>query len=66
MSKNLPMHYILKSTLARIFLFLELTLQQESHDLHTWLVLFLSSFDNTLFSLAILNSACSAEELVAF
>ena len=46
------MHYILESTFARIFLFLELILQQETHiyinlhNLHTFFLLFLSSFGN--------------------
>ena len=47
------MHYIRESTIARIFLSLQLTLtlQQETHvyinlHLHTLFVLFLSSFDN--------------------
>ena len=31
MTRSLPMHYILESTFARIFLFLELILQQETH-----------------------------------
>ena len=54
MSRNLPMymHYILESTFAHIFLFLELTLQQETYvyiNLHQFayiVLLFLSSFDN--------------------
>ena len=49
------MHYILESTFARIFLFLELTLQQETHiyiNLHQFaqfaciVFAFLSSLDN--------------------
>ena len=46
------MHYILESTFARIFLFLEPTLQQEtdiyinSHNLRILFLLFLSSLDN--------------------
>ena len=31
MTRSLPMHYIPESTFARIFLFLELILQQETH-----------------------------------
>ena len=51
-SRSLHKHYILESTFAHIFLFLELTLQQETHiyinwhNLHTLLLLFLSSLDN--------------------
>ena len=43
------MHYILESTFARIFLFLELILQRETHiynNLHTLFLLFLSLFHN--------------------
>ena len=47
------MHYILESTFARIFLFLELPLQREIHinlhqfaHLHMLLLLLLSSFGN--------------------
>ena len=43
------MHYILQSTFAHIFPFLELTLEQDTHiyiNLHTLFVLFLSTFDN--------------------
>ena len=48
------MHYILESTFARIFLFLELTLQRltfisiyiNSHNLCALFLLFLSSLDN--------------------
>ena len=46
------MHYIFKSTFVCSFLFLELTLQQENQiyinlqNLQTWLLLFLSLFDN--------------------
>ena len=49
------MHYILESTFARIFLFLELILQPETviynnlinlHNLHTLFLLFLSLFHN--------------------
>ena len=49
------MHYILESTFARIFLFLELILQQETpfttiyinlHNLYTLFLLFLSLFHN--------------------
>ena len=49
------MDYILASTFARIFLFLELILQQETHiyiivhNSHTLFLLFLSSFGNNLF-----------------
>ena len=39
------MHYILEPTFARIFIFLELTLQQETHNLQTLHLQFLSSFD---------------------
>ena len=49
MSKSLSMFYIRESTFARIFLFLERTLQHETHiyiNLHTLFLLFLSSFDN--------------------
>ena len=31
MTRSLPMNYILESTFARIFLFLELILRQETH-----------------------------------
>ena len=31
MTRSLPMHYIPDSTFARIFLFLEVILQQETH-----------------------------------
>lgn len=47
MSRNLPTHYILESTLARIFLILDLTLQQGTHlyiDSHALSLLLLSSF----------------------
>ena len=49
------MHYILESTFARIFLFLELILNQETHiytiyinfhNLHTLFLLFFSLFHN--------------------
>ena len=59
------MHYILKSNFARIFRFLELTLQDETFvyiNLHN----FFLRLTRTLFSLAILNSARRPEELVAF
>ena len=56
MSRSLHVHYILESTFARIFLFLEQTLQQETHiyiNLHQLaqfacisFLLFLSSLDN--------------------
>ena len=49
MTRNLAMHCILESTFARIFLFLELTLQKETRiyiNLHTLFLLILSSFDN--------------------
>ena len=51
-SSSLHKHYILESTFAHIFLFLELTLQQKTriyinwHYLHTLFLLFLSSLDN--------------------
>ena len=43
---NFHMHYILESTFARIFLYLELTFQRETHiyiNLHNWHTLFLLS-----------------------
>ena len=49
MTSSLPMHYILESTFARIILFLELILQQETHiynNLHTLFLLFLSLLHN--------------------
>ena len=53
MNRSLSIHYILESTFPRIFLFLEPTLQQETHiytnldNLHTlFFAFFFSSFDN--------------------
>ena len=49
MSTSLPVHFILESTFARVFLFLDwITLKQDTHiciNLHTLFVLILSSFD---------------------
>ena len=58
-SRSLPMYYILESTFARIFLFLELALQQGTHIyinlhsfaqcticMHCFCYIFLSSFGN--------------------
>ena len=48
------MHCILESTFARIFLFLELTLQKETRiyiNLHTLFLLILFSFDNNFISI---------------
>ena len=49
---SLNLHYILESTFARIFLFLELIHQQETHiyinlnNFHILVLLFLSSYNN--------------------
>ena len=65
------MHYILESTFARIFLFLEPTLQQET-DIYINLHQF-AQFANIVFAIFVFviligyfKHACSAEQLVAF
>lgn len=57
MTKSLPMHYILESTFAHIFLFLKVTLHQETHiyiNLRTLFFAYCLCSTITLFWLAII------------